>query len=259
MRKKSFLICFFLCLIIAAFSCSLLIVPFPSRIIDLCPEIFSKERLLIDNGEFWVPTWISIISTLISLITALIANNISKFSFQSSFILNIDNEEFKFTSINDINEYEKVLIDYRKNIWKKHRLKKKKPKDIYKFPLEISGVNTQILDYRIKKIKIIQGEVSSKIKDVRSKIIRTGEKTDLNIYFWMYKKTAKNNLLLDNLIRPGRHVEHEYENVSLELHFDVKTFNKQYKQKMIIYVDLKKSLDNNSEYEVAGYHIKVKN
>ncbi len=259
MRKKSFLICFFLCLIIAAFSCSLLIFPFPSWIIDLCPEIFSEKRLMIYNGEFWVPTWISIISTLISLITALIANNISKFSFQSSFILNVENEEFKFTPINDVNEYEKVLADYRKNIWEKHRIKKKNPTEIYKFPLKISGVNTQILDYRIKKIKIKQDKVSSRIKDVRSKIVRNRDKTDLNIYFWIYKKSAKNNLLLDNLIRPRRHVENEYDNVSLELHFDVKTFNKQYKQKMIIYVDLKKSLDNNSEYEVAGYHIKVKN
>lgn len=247
-----------LCLLILGFLCFLLAVPFPPSITNLCPKLFSTDRLLIDKGDFWVSTWLSLISIFVSLVTATIANNISNFSFQSSFVINIGNEYLGFKPIVTAFDFDNTVILFRNNLRSRLRLKRKKPKNMYNFSLDISEISSQILNYKIKSIKFIQNDYVLKLNDVRSKIRRNQKSVYLNIYFWIYKSTLASNLLISNLTSPERHVEHIYENINLELEFDVETFNKKYKQKMIVYIDLKKSSIKKHKYEITGYHIKVK-
>lgn len=242
---------------ILIFVCVLLTEEFPSWIFQCLPEFFTERNFLTNDYDFWIGTWFSVISTFISLFTALTANKIAGFSFQQSFSITLNKPDFVFKKITDIDEAKRIQDKFKKYLSFSYWKNLKKPKAFYQFSLDIGNeAATQMLSYNATSITIKKNESIFECKNVFSEVIYEANSPKLRVFLMANNPSVNDNIVLDNLLNPQVYTFAEDKEVSLKLGFDVSTRKKDYKQNIELHIKLLKDT-NNSEFAVHEYFIKI--
>lgn len=236
MKKVAFLISASLGFAMIILILAMILLSPPNWMVEHLPELYYEH-------SDWVSVWLSVLAVVISLYTAIVANFISHFSFDSSIAMPILSQTWE---INNIPEMKKLDLIWN-NILPHLCVEESTYLSYYRIELELEGQEMPLLNYELQELTFgINNEETAFQNNIYAEII--SESTNRKLILHIISNTEKELKILTLLSEPTLFPYEVFSDVFVKMRFNVKATSVPYQNYMLVNLDLKK--DESRVYKI---------